>query len=317
MKATARLSALAVALSAALPGGARALSEQAGTSAAQFLKIGAGARGAAMAEANAALADDAYAAYYNPAGLALATQPMLGAMHAQYFQGTNFEYGSFLLPLGDGAGYPRKVVALSLANLGVSGLERRTEDTDLNVGLFDAADYTYAASFAYAPDSRTAFGMTGKIIREKIDVVSGNAFAFDFGARYRVNVERKVDLAVVARNLGTGLALGDGPKDPLPSAYVIGAAVEPVTDLKLELDAIQYRDNHPLVALGGEYTTSLMGALKGTLRAGFNNARDNIDGTKGITLGAGLSFPSLSFDFAWVPFGDLGNTFRYSLLVRF
>jgi hypothetical protein len=30
-----------------------------------------------------------------------------------------------------------------------------------------------------------------------------------------------------------------------------------------------------------------------------------------------VSFYRASFDFAWMPFGILGNTFRYSLLVKF
>ncbi|MBI5202430.1 MAG: hypothetical protein HY925_13950, partial [Elusimicrobia bacterium] len=31
----------------------------------------------------------------------------------------------------------------------------------------------------------------------------------------------------------------------------------------------------------------------------------------------GIKFHRAAFDFAWVPFGDLGNTFRYSLTIRF
>ncbi|MEQ1920553.1 MAG: hypothetical protein ABL955_15300, partial [Elusimicrobiota bacterium] len=54
-------------LLAALP--AAAMSSAAGTSGAQFLKLGSGARAGAMADAFAAIADDANAAYYNPAGL--------------------------------------------------------------------------------------------------------------------------------------------------------------------------------------------------------------------------------------------------------
>jgi hypothetical protein len=30
-----------------------------------------------------------------------------------------------------------------------------------------------------------------------------------------------------------------------------------------------------------------------------------------------MGYKNVSFDFAWVPFGDLGNTFRYSLLLKF
>ena len=93
--------------------------DNAGTSAAQFLKLGAGAAGAAMAEAQSAAADDVYAAYYNPAGLAQLERPMMGAMHAQYLQGSKYQYGAMALPLGEGS---RSIMGLSIANLGVTDI---------------------------------------------------------------------------------------------------------------------------------------------------------------------------------------------------
>ena len=47
----------------------RALASGKGTSAGAFLRLAPGARGAAMGEAMSGVADDAYAAWYNPAGL--------------------------------------------------------------------------------------------------------------------------------------------------------------------------------------------------------------------------------------------------------
>ena len=310
--------ALAVLLLAAGAGLARAQASQAGTSAAQFLKIGAGARGAAMADAQAALADDAYAAYYNPAGLVVSTRPLIGAMHAQYFQGAKFEYGSFVLPFGVKDGRAEQAWAFSVANLGVSGIERRVEDTDQPAGLFDAADYSYGLSYARWFGDSLSLGATGKLVRSRIDVVSGDAVAADVGARWRLGTARPLYLAAAVRNMGGSLKLGDQSSgDPLPSAVVVGAAAELFAGLKAEADLIKYRDDDARWAVGGEYTHALAGSLSGSLRAGYNNQRSDIDGTTGITLGAGLNLPGLSFDFAWVPFGDLGNTFRYSLLVRF
>ena len=34
-------------------------------------------------------------------------------------------------------------------------------------------------------------------------------------------------------------------------------------------------------------------------------------------MGAGIGYKLFDIDFAWVPFGDLGNTFRYAAHVKF
>ena len=57
--------------------------------------------------------------------------------------------------------------------------------------------------------------------------------------------------------------------------------------------------------------------ISGALRGGFTTHRIKNDGFNEATLGVGLNFHRASFDFSWAPYGALGNTFRYSLLVRF
>lgn len=289
--------------------------KNAGTSAAQFLKIGAGARGAGMAEAQAAVADDIYAAYYNPAGLALIGKPMMGAMHAQYLQGARYQYGAMALPVGEGN---RQAWGFSIANLGVSDMERRTQDTDLPAGYFEASNFAYGLTYARRATDRLSIGITGKSVSVNIDDISGQVFAADLGLRYRpdLRVSFPVEVAVVTRNLGTKLKLGTG-KDPLPSALVLGGSAKPLSDLLLALDLTRYRDTDIIISAGGEYRRKLSGRLQGSVRGGYSNHNKNVDGASGVTLGAGLSLPSFAFDFAWVPFGALGTTFRYSLLVQF
>ncbi|HAH31877.1 MAG TPA: hypothetical protein DCL44_06135 [Elusimicrobia bacterium] len=287
----------------------------AGTSAAQFLKLGAGARAAAMAEAQSAVADDVYAAYYNPAGLALIEKPAMGAMHARYLQGSSYQYGALALPIGEGS---RQVLGLSICNLGVSDLERRTQDTDLPIGYFEAANFAYSLSYARRATDRLSFGVTGKLVKVSIDNVAGQTLAADIGLRYRPAAGDgfPFNVALAARNLGTRLELG-ADKDPLPSAMVLGVSAHPLSDLLLDLDVIRYRDTDIIFAAGGEYRQKLSGKLLGLVRAGYSNHHKSVAGASGVTLGAGLSISGLAFDFAWVPFGDLGNTFRYSLLVQF
>lgn len=67
--------------------------------AAEFLSIGVGARALAMGGAFTSIADDATAAYWNPAGLRLIESKQIGAMHAAQFSNEiKYDFLSFVLP---------------------------------------------------------------------------------------------------------------------------------------------------------------------------------------------------------------------------
>src|SRR5437899_12845784 len=71
-----------------------------GTEGAAFLDIPVGAGPAALGSAYTALAHDAYAPIYNPAGLGFLTAPELSAQHLSYLDSINYEFGSSVIPLG-------------------------------------------------------------------------------------------------------------------------------------------------------------------------------------------------------------------------
>src|ERR1700761_5306433 len=81
-----------------LPAGAHA---SVGTEGAAFLDIPVGAGPAALGSAYTALATDAYAPVYNPAGLGFVTAPELSGEHLSYLQSMDYEFGSFVMPLGN------------------------------------------------------------------------------------------------------------------------------------------------------------------------------------------------------------------------
>src|SRR5689334_20942107 len=79
----------------------------AGTTAANFLKLGIGPRAIAMGEAQVGLADDVYATYWNPAGLATLKVPEAGFVQNQYVEDISEQYLSYAdprSPLGTLAG---------------------------------------------------------------------------------------------------------------------------------------------------------------------------------------------------------------------
>src|SRR5437879_1768420 len=69
-----------------------------GTTAANFLKLGIGPRAIAMGEAQVGLADDVYATYWNPAGLASLKIPEAGFVQNQYLENISAQYLAFAYP---------------------------------------------------------------------------------------------------------------------------------------------------------------------------------------------------------------------------
>src|ERR1035437_9388035 len=70
-----------------------------GTEGASFLDIPVGAGPAALGSAYTALATNAYAPTWNPAGLARLSGTEVAAQHLSYLESMNYEYLSFVHPL--------------------------------------------------------------------------------------------------------------------------------------------------------------------------------------------------------------------------
>src|SRR5690349_15116134 len=73
-----------------------------GTSAAEFLLLGAGARGAALGGAFSALTTDVTALYYNPGGLAQLPRPQAMVSTYSYLAGTRYTWGGIAFPMSGG-----------------------------------------------------------------------------------------------------------------------------------------------------------------------------------------------------------------------
>lgn len=119
----------------------------------EYLNIGVGAQGLSMAGAQSAGTDDAYATFYNPAGLSRITNNFQAAfMHAEYFAGNaKYDFGSAVMPLKNSKG-----------TVGLSVIRYATDDIAYTIdyvqpdGSFDesklksisAGDYAFLLSYA-------------------------------------------------------------------------------------------------------------------------------------------------------------------------
>ncbi len=280
-----------------------------GTSGAQFLKLGAGARPVAMGEAFVGIADDANALYYNPAGAAQLDRAEFTATHTQWFQDMNYEYGGFVLPTKVGT------LGISASTLKIEDLEKRTADESY-VGQFETLDACYGLSYARKWNETLSWGGTLKYLKQEIDSTSAKAWSVDLGL-WKQFAETPFSAGLAVRNLGEEVKFVDeGDPQPLILDGGVGGRFFDKrlligTNVKIP------RDNDVQFGMGGELTFPMAGAVKPALRAGYNNSHSDADGASGVSLGAGLTIKQFSMDFSWVPLGDLGETFRYSANFRF
>lgn len=296
------------------------LNKQAGTSGSSFLKLGAGARAGAMADSFSAIADDAYAIYYNPAGLTQLKGTQIGGAHTAYIMGLNYEVFQFAVPFGRRKGYSKHAFGIGLYHLSVDDIERRVSDTDESIGTFGAYDGAYAVSYAYAMNRSLSLGVTAKYISLNLDTYHAGAVAADAGALYTLNPDatRPISVSVVVRHAGTRPSFAGGASAPLPLSLTGGLGVRMIPErLKLNVEMTKYRDTDPIGSIGGEYVQPFSQNVAGAYRFGYSSQRKDNPGLSGIATGAGIRYYRAHFDFAWIPFGSIGNTYRYSLLIKF
>ncbi len=285
-----------------------ATNSKAGTSGAQFLKIGAGARSTAMGEAFVAVADDVNAVYYNPAGLAGLDRPQMTAMHTEWFQGMNYDFGAFALPSEFGT------FGISAATLKADDLEKRTADESFE-GNFESMDSAYGLSFAREIRNLWALGITARFLQQKIDTASAETWTGDVGVTKDFE-EKPYRLGFAVRHFGQGVKF-NSESDPLPLTYDAGASSKFFNNkLLLSLNVKKPRDNDVQFAGGGEYARPIRNDFRFAIRGGYNTSNTDADGS-GLSLGGGLGYKQFDLDVAWVPFGDLGNTFRYAAVMKF
>ncbi len=278
-----------------------------GTTGGQFLKLTKGVRPAGMGEAYCAVKGDINAIYSNPAGLAQIKNTQISAMHTLWFEEIFYEHFSAAVPTDIG------VMALSLNYLGMSDIDKYNR---YRVALDDKyRPYDILGYLSYATNlNDNFFGVNVFMLRSVIEDESASAYGADLG--YIRNINEQIDAGLSIQNIGTTVKFRD-EEDPLPLNIKAGMTYQPMESLLLAIDVNFPRDKASGVNAGGEYSY-IINDLTLSTRAGYRTAPIDVHGgLSGLSVGGGVGYRGLFFDYAWVPYGDLDSTHRFSLSYRF
>jgi hypothetical protein len=304
--------------------------QRAGISAFQFLKLGVGARGVAMGESFVAVANDASALYWNPAGLVQFAENQLLASHTEYVADIKHDYLGLVYHLSEG-----DAVGVSFASLHMADMEITTETEPLGTGrFFSFGDIGLGLTYAKRMTDQFSFGATVRYAEETLDVLKMRSVMVDLGTYYWTGLGN-ARFAVVISNFGSdvaptgkvtridGTSVDAFQSFSLPTVFKLGLAMDPVQTedqrLTVSVQLNHPNDNAENLRLGAEYAWQNVFFLRGGAKRTIGQPLFGADATseESFMLGAGVrlatAVSTIGADYAFASFGRLGSVHRISV----
>jgi len=313
-----------------------------GTSAANFLKIGVGARALGMGESFTTQAEDVSSIYWNPSGLAYVKNVQVLLNHYDYLADIYFDYGAVAVPFGSAG-----VVGFHFAYMGMPDIERtkilRTNGTG---EMVSASSFSAGLSYARFLTDRFSIGATLKMVNETLWHTSATGYAVDIGLVYKT-LFKNIKVGMSISNFGTSMRLegndllvqhdidevSEGNNSninanlktdafSMPILFRVGLSANITrdffmienNDLIFTVDAVHPNDNFEYLNAGAEYTYRSLLSLRAGYRQHFLK-----DTEGGLTLGFGLHLNVLNYnlflDYAAIDYGRFDHLNKFSLIL--
>ena len=296
--------------------------QRAGISTAQFLKIGVGSRATALGESFVAVANDASALYWNPAGLVQFDQDQVMFSHNQWVIDI---YHDFL-----GAVYhldATNAVGVAFTSLSTKDIPVTTEFAPFGTGeYFSYGDIALAVSYSRRMTDKFSFGGTVRYIEETLDKLKMRGVMINLGTYYWTGLGT-TRFAVAVSNFGNQLApdgkvvlIGKREKSDWqsfspPTIFRIGFAFEPYQNednkFTTSIQLNHPNDNKENVATGIEYSWKNIVYIRGGYK--FNTDEQNYSFGFGVNIPIRIAYCMVDYSFS--NFVRLGNAQRFSIIL--
>jgi len=223
-----------------LMGWAHVAHAQVGGAAVLFLQIEPDSRAAGMGNAGVAVADNAYALFWNPAGLAFQPEAVeVSLTHSNWLPEFNAGlYYEYLVGRFSVGKFGNMGAHVTLLNMG----EHEWRDENNNpLGTFRSYDVAVGVSYGYPISERLALGLGLRYIYSNLasgiqvegrETKAGKSFGMDLGLLYRTapfslggQTKAQFSAGFNLNNMGPQIQYSDGAqKDPIPTNLRFGYA---------------------------------------------------------------------------------------------
>ncbi|OQX92424.1 MAG: hypothetical protein B6D58_03115 [candidate division Zixibacteria bacterium 4484_95] len=263
--------------------------------------VGVGARQLGMGGASVAFINSSGAVYWNPAGLAVLQRPQVQLFHMSLFMDTRYQFLSVAYPTMAGG-----------FGLGIGDIS--SDDFDKIVdyatnGTFSSRQDLFLLGYGFSPTRKILAGITVKGVYFDIEDYKDTGFGLDLGIIY---------FLPFLKGTSFGLKLSDlsGPRIKLHrleqrfpwsirGGLSYSKAFSGKYGLLISADIEKTENNETDVYAGCEL------GVKDMVFARLGYMGDK------ITIGAGVSYYSFRFDYAYATLSDLGTSHRLSLSIDF
>ncbi len=298
-----------------------------------FLTFEPGARANAMGRAYSAIADDAYAMWWNPGATAFNKKTQLAVTHIPWMAGSGLEDMFY-----EYVGWNQNFYGVGNLNAHIiwmdAGTQMQTTGNNIEQGEFHSFDVSGAVGYSYElVPGKVGLGGNFKLLYSYLAPGTGLtekngaafSFAFDAGAMFKDVVVKNLNASVVLQHVGPDITFVDVEQaDPSPMTFRAGAAYtimdDPMSKLLVTAEASKILANddplyqriftgwkyfdETIYGAGAEYTYLQLISLRGGYYA------DIAGEVTGPSFGVGVQYRfdnryKLSADFAMVPGGGL------------
>ncbi|OIO05170.1 MAG: hypothetical protein COX65_03755 [Elusimicrobia bacterium CG_4_10_14_0_2_um_filter_56_8] len=271
-----------------------------------FLKLDTGARGAALAGAYCASGDDALSVFYNPAGTALVNKKEILLGHNEWLEGIRNETAAYVHPLGPGLTLFAGINAL------FSGSMAKYDPVGDDIGTFSSMEGSYSAGLSGPLGNGFYGGAALKALSQHAAGRKAMAWAGDAGI---LKESGDWKFGISGANFGGRLKFATS-SFPLPLILRAGVSRGFHEDFTVSAEGVKAGRSAGTAALGAEGRLQAGPKEYFFLRAGYKTGRSRFAGP-GFTAGVGLTSADFRLDYAFAPYGDLGDAHRITVALGF